>query len=193
MLPKLTQVLFAALVTGACLPSAMAAPAAQWTWEAGKQTNNGAITIKSVSGGSSYSGTQNPTGAVAKTNQNAVTQPPTVILQATGTGFDYDHCFIFQLPGYATKFIGYGSIDGTNKFTGVASYLGSISASTAVLELLRPPSLAPALAMTLYANYAGAFPASAVHDFLTGTSTSGYTYPLGLSDRATSSVVQCYQ
>lgn len=50
----------------------------QWTWEAGKQTNNGAITIKSTNGSTTYPGTQNPTGAVAKTSQNAVTQPPTI-------------------------------------------------------------------------------------------------------------------
>jgi len=58
----------------------------KWTWEAGKQTSNGQITVKSLSGSTTYSGTQNPTGAVAKTNQNAVTQPPTVIIQATGGG-----------------------------------------------------------------------------------------------------------
>jgi len=57
----------------------------QWTWEAGKQTTNGAITVKSTSGGT-YSATQNPTGAVTKTNQNAVTQPPTVIIQSTSGG-----------------------------------------------------------------------------------------------------------
>ena len=66
-------------------PGAIAAGTPQWTWEAGKQTNNGSITVKSVSGGATYSGTQNPTGAVARTNQNAFTQPPTVILQATGS------------------------------------------------------------------------------------------------------------
>ncbi len=65
-------------------PGAIAAGTPQWTWEAGKQTNNGSITVKSVSGGSTYSGTQNPTGAVARTNQSAVTQPPTVVIQATG-------------------------------------------------------------------------------------------------------------
>ena len=59
----------------------------QWTWEAGKQTINGAITVKSATGGTTYSGTQNPTGAVAKTNQSAVTQPPTVIIQATGSQY----------------------------------------------------------------------------------------------------------
>ncbi len=58
----------------------------KWTWEAGKQTSNGQITVKSLSGSTTYIGTQNPTGAVAKTNQNAVTQPPTVIIQATSGG-----------------------------------------------------------------------------------------------------------
>ena len=68
-----------------CLPwRVWAAGPVQWTWEAGRQTSNGSITVKSLSGGTTYSGTQNPTGAVAKTNQNAVTQPPTVIIQATG-------------------------------------------------------------------------------------------------------------
>lgn len=66
--------------------SVWAAGPPKWTWEAGKQTSNGSITVKSLSGGTTYSGTQNPTGAVAKTNQNAVTQPPTVIIQATGSG-----------------------------------------------------------------------------------------------------------
>lgn len=60
----------------------------QWVWDAGKQTNNGAITIKAVSGGS-YSGVQNPTGAAAKTNQSAVTQPPTVIVQGGQCGFSH--------------------------------------------------------------------------------------------------------
>jgi len=40
------------------------------------------VTVKSLAGGS-YAGTQNPTGAVAKANQNAATQAPTVIIQAT--------------------------------------------------------------------------------------------------------------
>ena len=70
-----------------CLPwSVWAAGPPKWTWEAGKQTSNGSITVKSLSGGTTYSGIQNPTGAFAKTNQNAVTQPPTVIIQATGGG-----------------------------------------------------------------------------------------------------------
>ena len=41
--------------------------------------------MKSLSGGS-YSATGNPSGAVAKANQNAAIQPPTVIIQATAGG-----------------------------------------------------------------------------------------------------------
>ena len=59
--------------------------AGQWAWEAGKQSSNGAVTVKSISGSSSYTGVQNPTGAVAKINQTAVTQPPTVVVQATAS------------------------------------------------------------------------------------------------------------
>lgn len=54
----------------------------QWAWDAGKQTNNGAIIVKSVSGGTTYSGTQNPTGSAVKMNQIASTQPPTVVIVA---------------------------------------------------------------------------------------------------------------
>lgn len=60
-------------------------PGPQWTWAAGAQTNNGAIVLKSTNGSTTYSGTQNPTGAVAKVNQTAATQPPTVIVQATAS------------------------------------------------------------------------------------------------------------
>ena len=65
--------------------TAIAAGPAKWTWEAGKQTSNGSINVKSVSGDTTYSGTQNPSGAVARSNQTVVTQPPTVIIQATAT------------------------------------------------------------------------------------------------------------
>ena len=71
------------LLLAVCEQAAAMTP--QWTWEAGKQANNGAITIKATSGSTTYSGTQNPTGAVAKTSQSAVTQPPTVIVQATAS------------------------------------------------------------------------------------------------------------
>lgn len=42
--------------------------------------------MKSLSGGS-YAGTQNPTGVIAKVNQNAAKQGPTVIIQATGSTY----------------------------------------------------------------------------------------------------------
>lgn len=105
----------------------------QWTWEAGKQTNNGAITIKSTNGSTTYSGTQNPVGAIAKSNQNAVTQPPTVIIQATsgsGTPFNYkDDCFVFDLVGHADQwFVGAGKINTVGpKFTGVMGWAGGSS------------------------------------------------------------------
>lgn len=55
-----------------------------WAWSTGKITNNGSITVKSASGAGTYNAVKNPMGAVAKTNQSAITQPPTVIVQATG-------------------------------------------------------------------------------------------------------------
>jgi len=107
---------------------ATAAGAPQWTWEAGKQTNNGSITVNSASGSTTYNVIQNPTGAVAKANQSASTQPPTVIIQATGGGdrpFNYiDHCYVFDLPDYSGyKFIGAGKLVGS-KFTGILGYFG---------------------------------------------------------------------
>ena len=59
-----------------------------WAHQAGAVHSNGAVVIKSLSGGS-YAGTGNPIGAVAKANQNASTQPPTVIIQATAGGIQY--------------------------------------------------------------------------------------------------------
>lgn len=71
--------------------------APQWAWEAGKQSSNGAVTLKSTGNGSTtYTGTQNPTGANVKVNQNAVTQPPTIIVQATGGS-----ALSIQTPGTA--------------------------------------------------------------------------------------------
>lgn len=56
----------------------------KWTWEAGKQTNNGSITIKSTDGSTTYTGTQNPTASSVKVNKNVATQPPTVIIPPGG-------------------------------------------------------------------------------------------------------------
>lgn len=57
--------------------------AQQWTFQGGRQTNNGSVTVPSVDGSATNLVTQNPTGAAARVNQTAVTQPPTVIMQAT--------------------------------------------------------------------------------------------------------------
>ena len=60
-----------------------------WAHQAAGFQSDGAVTVKSLAGGS-YAGTQNPTGAVSKANQNAATQAPTVIIQAnSGTFFNY--------------------------------------------------------------------------------------------------------
>lgn len=76
--------MFAAMLLNGTAIAAGNPSAPQWTWEAGKQTNNGAITIKSTNGSTTYTGTQNPTGAAAKVNQNAATQPPTIVMPAAG-------------------------------------------------------------------------------------------------------------
>lgn len=47
-------------------------------------TSNGSVTVKSLSGGT-YTATQNPSGAVTRSSQNAATQPATVIIQATSS------------------------------------------------------------------------------------------------------------
>lgn len=51
-----------------------------WAHKNGTLTSNGQLTVKSVVSGS-YTGSLNPTGVVVKTNQSAVTQPPTVIIK----------------------------------------------------------------------------------------------------------------
>jgi hypothetical protein len=74
----------------AALAALLAAPTiagpVNWAHQATGFQSNGAVTVKSLAGGS-YSSTQNPTGAVAKANQNSSTQPPTVIIQATGSSY----------------------------------------------------------------------------------------------------------
>jgi len=128
-----------AVLTLAC--QATAGP--KWTWEAGKQTNNGSIIVNSVSGSTSYNVTQNPTGAVAKTNQSASTQPPTVIIQATGGGtfFNYgDNCYVVYPPlgmGYPNESyprIGMGKLVGNN-FTGMIAYYNGMGATTLIGQM----------------------------------------------------------
>lgn len=76
------RALIAATLAVTCAQAyAQAGPA--WAWSAGKISNNGAVSVKSATGAGTLNAVQNPIGAVAKTNQSAVTQPPTVIIQAT--------------------------------------------------------------------------------------------------------------
>jgi hypothetical protein len=70
----------AALVAAAAPAGAQPA----WAHQSPSFQSNGAVTVKSLSGGA-YGGTDNPTGTVAKVNQSAITQPPTVIIQATSS------------------------------------------------------------------------------------------------------------
>lgn len=104
-----------------------------WAHQAPGFQSNGAITVKSVSGGA-YGGTENPSGAVAKPNQSAVTQPPTVIIQATsGSVFNYtSDCYLFDTASY-TSFIGAGKMDSSFKFTGIVGRVGQRSVSAGVV------------------------------------------------------------
>lgn len=71
------------LAIAAIAPQALAGQTG-WAHQDAAFSSNGAVTIKGLAGGA-YVGTQNPAGAVAKANQSAVTQAPTVIIQATAT------------------------------------------------------------------------------------------------------------
>lgn len=57
-----------------------------WAHQTGTLSSNGAVMVKSL-GGATYSSVQNPSGAIAKANQTATTQPPTVIIQATSAAY----------------------------------------------------------------------------------------------------------
>ena len=105
--------------------------------------------MKSLAGGS-YSATQNPTGAVAKSNQNAATQPPTVVIQATGSAasFSYkDDCYLFNgQPGLSVSvngslvdastvtYLGAGKLDATGTmFTGLMAAAGGSNTQSGIL------------------------------------------------------------
>lgn len=81
------KLIIAALAVAWCAGPAVAGPGPAWAWDASKITNNGSVQIQSTNGSSTYNAVQNPTGAVAKTNQSALTQPPTVIIQATSGAY----------------------------------------------------------------------------------------------------------
>lgn len=52
----------------------------QWVWSAGKQTNDGSVTVKSLrSPGATMTGKRNPTGTAVDQQSNATVQPPVVM------------------------------------------------------------------------------------------------------------------
>lgn len=57
-----------------------------WSHQNPGFSSGGAISIKGQSNGN-ISAQRNPNGAIAKTNQSAVTQSPTVVIQATNGGY----------------------------------------------------------------------------------------------------------
>ncbi|MQA40759.1 hypothetical protein [Rugamonas aquatica] len=132
MKSKLTAALLAAL----CSTGAWAATGPAWAWSVGKISNNGSVQVQALNGGGSYDIVQNPTGAVAKANQSAMTQPPTVIVQSTGSAppFNYkDDCWVVNTV--AGRFFGAGKVD-AGKFTGLMAPLNGMAAATAGKSLL---------------------------------------------------------
>lgn len=118
------------LLAGAAIPAFCGAQAVSWTHQAAAFQSNGAVTVKSLAGGS-YGGPQNPTGAVAKSNQTAATQPPTILIQATGGApFNYTtDCYILTINGIS--WLGAGKLDAANNFSGLVGQLMSGPASFA--------------------------------------------------------------
>ncbi|MBX9869218.1 MAG: hypothetical protein K2X63_05425 [Burkholderiaceae bacterium] len=110
----------------------------QWVWETGNLTTNTTTQLKSNNGTTTYGSTQNPFGANVKINQNATTQPPTIIIKnADGGAFDstnfFDdpekfltsNCWIFSNGLYSDKYaIGRGLLT-SGLFTGHISTLGT--------------------------------------------------------------------
>jgi hypothetical protein len=75
---------FAAAAVAIAFAALPAAAQPGWAHKGPDFNINGAITLQ-TRGGDSVTATQNPVGAVAKANQSAATQPPTVIIQATAS------------------------------------------------------------------------------------------------------------
>ncbi|WP_323011478.1 hypothetical protein [Castellaniella sp.] len=104
------------VATAVALIVAVPAVAKNWMWETGQQSINGSITVRSTNGGASQNVVQNPTGAVAKVDQSAVTQPPTIIVQQTGGGDCY--LVFFNVSGTPKMLMGNGIFEGST-FTGM--------------------------------------------------------------------------
>lgn len=97
-----------------------------WAWDAGKLPN-GKVLVKSSNGVFSYDVQQNPVGSVAQVNQSALTQPPTVIVQATANmPFNYaDNCYLMVINGYGW-FMGSGIVDKNGLYSGVIGWGSAI-------------------------------------------------------------------
>lgn len=73
-----------ALILSSLLVGSAHAAAPQWAWTAGKQNNDGSISLKSVvNPGDTVSLSQNPTGAASLLNTSVATQPPVLIMSGS--------------------------------------------------------------------------------------------------------------
>ena len=149
------------MLTGST-PAAVAG-SASWAHLNGGTTSNGSVTVKSLSGGA-YTATQNPAGAVAKASQNAATQPPTVVIQATGGQvFNYTtDCYVLRLTvtgAYAGthNYIGLGKLSG-GTFTGLVAYADGPAAA----YLVGLSASGGGTGTNVTAKYAGSSDSSAV-------------------------------
>lgn len=187
-----------ALVAGT--PACVAA-SASWAHQAGSVSSNGAVTVRSLSGGT-YSATQNPTGAVAKANQVAATQPPTVIIQATGSGlpFNYkDDCYILSIAGYSSeKSMAAGKLDASNNFTGVLAHVdGGTNSSAAIMSILTGGAFPGGATYSSFVKWCGSDAACARQQSVTQTTIGSYHGASGfpvvaVSSMPTASVTKCY-
>jgi hypothetical protein len=131
--------LAAAIASITSLAHAQAGSASKWWWE----TYNGSGSVQLKSPGT-VSATRNPTGDAAQPATTAATQPPTVIIQATGGAlpFNYkDDCYVIDLAGRAGNwFIAAGKINTTTspaQFTGImGGYGGSNGAGSGGQQVL---------------------------------------------------------
>ena len=177
------------------MPLVASAGPVSWAHQNGSLQSNGAITVKSLAGGS-YSGTTNPTGAVVKANQSAVTQPPTVIIQATGGSvFNYTtDCYIITTSRSSNKYIGAGKMVGNN-FTGLLGGAEAGVAGATMMSMLTGAGLAtPTYSSDSYGN---AFAwcgndSNCVWSYARSGSGSTAAAVAGVADLVTASWQKCY-
>lgn len=193
--------MLAGLLAIAATARAAAGPTG-WAHQAAGFQSNGAVTVKSLAGGS-YAGTQNPTGAVAKANQNAVTQAPTVIIQATsGSTFSYTtDCYIIEFVGHTGAgytFVGAGKLNGL-LFTGMlalANTFGRGSSSFVLGALTGTQGIASGGIATPY-MWCGADSACAYSNATTTNTVSSYSgavghFVIGVASAPVATAQKCY-